>query len=537
MLAVSGRGVLEPVGGKYPYVCLISIARPAPWHRRPAFPAHASAYLYSNAAWINPCWGRSGRLTWGMRPVFLFALAATLATAVHGQDRVLDRVATHAPALEVVSRKIWESPELGFHEDRSSLLLQEELRAAGFSVKSAMAGMPTAFVAEFGSGKPVIALLGEFDALPGLSQKDTSSRAPVQHGAAGHGCGHNLLGSASALAAIAIKEEMQAAGTKGTLRYYGTPAEEGGGGKIYMIHAGLFQDVDAVLTWHPGSVNEVNLGSNLAVDSALFRFYGTPAHAAIAPFRGRSALDGAMIMLNAVEMLREHVPQEARIHYVITNGGSAPNVVPAFAEVSLMARHPQMDTLAGIWERIVKCAQAGALASETRIELAQQSARANVVPNDTLASVMGRAMQKAGGYTYSPDERKFAEEIRKTLDPPVDFQEPAEIRADKSAPQGMASSDFGDVSWNVPSVEFTTATFPSGVSPHTWQAAACSGTSIGRKGMLVAARTLALGAMELYTQPALLQAARADFDKRRHGLGWKTLIPADAKAPVNGPAK
>ena len=310
---------------------------------------------------------------------FLFSLAGVVAGA-DSPDSVLPRVAAHAERFGSISRQIWETPELGFHENKSSALLQLELRANGFEVKADLAGMPTAFSATFGSGKPVIAILGEFDALPGLSQKDQPTLAPVEAGAPGHGCGHNLLGSASALAVVAVKEEMQARGLKGTIRYYGTPAEEGGGGKIYMIHAGLFMDVDAVLSWHPSDSNSVNLGSMLANNGGKFRFYGRASHAAAGPERGRSALDGAMIMLNAVEFLREHVPQETRIHYVITNGGSAPNVVPAFAEVSLVARHPDAQVLDGIWERIMKCAQAGALASETRLEFVQGTNYANPLP-------------------------------------------------------------------------------------------------------------------------------------------------------------
>src|SRR5579883_642355 len=302
------------------------------------------------------------------KPALALLAAAALAPAA---DTVLDHVSAHADHFGDISRQIWESPELGFHETKSSALLQQELKANGFTVNTNVAGMPTGFVAEFGSGKPVIALMGEFDALPGLSQKESPVLDPVVAGAPGHGCGHNLLGSASALAAVAIKEEMQARGLKGTIRYYGTPAEEGGGGKIYMIHAGLFRDVDAVLAWHPSDSNAVNLHSSLANNGGKFRFYGVASHAAAAPERGRSALDGAMIMLNAVEFLREHVPQETRIHYIISNGGSAPNVVPAFAEVNLVARHPDAEVLNGIWDRIVKCAQAGALASETRLEFVQ----------------------------------------------------------------------------------------------------------------------------------------------------------------------
>jgi len=464
-----------------------------------------------------------------MRTLSLLAIAIPAWAA----DDVLTRVAAHADHFGAVSRQIWQTPELGFHENRSSALLRQELTANGFTVKADLAGMPTAFTAEWGAGAPVIALMGEFDALPGLSQQDTPTQSPVTEGAPGQGCGHNLLGSASALAAVAIKEEIEARGLKGTIRYYGTPAEEGGGGKIYMIHAGLFKDVDAVLAWHPGDANEVNLGSNLANNGGLFRFYGVAAHAAAAPERGRSALDGAMIMLNAVEMLREHVPSATRIHYIITNGGSAPNVVPAFAEVSLVARHPDANVLDGIWERIMKCAQAGALASETRAEFEQGTTYANRLPNDVLADVLSRAMQKAGGYSYTPEEQKFADELQKSLTNSADRPKPDTVKTDKSAPPGVASSDAGDVSWNVPLAQLTAATFVPGVSAHTWQAAACAGTSIGRKGMVVAARTLALGAIELFENPDEVKAARAAFEKRRAGRKWTTRITPDSKPRLN----
>ncbi len=463
-----------------------------------------------------------------MRTVLLIFLAFMPAAA-----DVLSSVAAHADRFGAVSRQIWEAAELGFHETKSSNLLQTELRTNGFAVESAVAGMPTAFTASWGSGKPVIVLLGEFDALPGLSQKDIPTQEPVQPGAPGHGCGHNLLGSASALAAVAIKEEMQSRGIKGTIRYYGTPAEEGGGGKIYMIHAGLFKDVDAVLTWHPGDANRVNLGSNLAINGGRFRFYGVASHAAAAPDRGRSALDGAMIMLNAVEMLREHVPQETRIHYVITNGGSAANIVPAFAEVSLMARNPSATVLAGVWDRIIKCAQAGALASETRFEFEQSTNYANTLPNDALAAALSRAMRKSGGYEYTPQERAFAETLQKSLDDSRKTMPPDQVQTDQSEAAGSASSDVGDVSWVVPTAQFTAATFVPGVGAHTWQAAACAGSSVGRKGMIVAARTLALAAVELFETPAELDAAKTAFEKRRAGREWTTHIVAGSNPPLD----
>ncbi len=467
------------------------------------------------------------------RCTFLTVLIAPSVSSGANDDGVLARVAAHAGRFGAVSRQIWETPEFGFQESKSSALLQQELRANGFEIQSGVAGMPTAFIASFGSGKPVIALMGEFDALPGLSQRDVPEQSPAAAGAPGHACGHNLLGAASALAAVAIKEELQTRGIKGTIRYYGTPAEEGGGGKIYMIHAGLFRDVDAVLAWHPMDANNVSLHSLLANTGGKFRFYGIASHAAAGPERGRSALDGALIMLNAVEFLREHVPQETRIHYVITNGGSAANIVPAFAEISLTARHPDAGMLDGIWTRIMKCAQAGALASETRMEFEQGSSYSNVLPNDALAAVLGRAMQKAGGYEYSADERQFAAALQKTLGAAVRAPGPEKVSISNDEGTGAASSDAGDVSWVVPSASFEAATFVPGVVPHTWQAAACAGSSIGRKGMLVAARTLALAGVDLFENPAEVRAAKDAYEKRLAGRAWTTHIPKTAKPPLN----
>ena len=465
-----------------------------------------------------------------MRPLLILFCTATVFAA---DDGVLAHVAAHAEHFGEVSHQIWEMPELGFHETKSSALLRQELARSGFDGHAGVAGMPTAFTASYGSGKPVIVILGEFDALPGLSQKDSAEQSPVTAGAPGHGCGHNLLGSASALAAVAIKEEMEARRLKGTIRYYGSPAEEGGGGKIYMIHAGLFRDVDVVLAWHPYDLNNVDLGSTLANDGGRFRFYGIASHAAMAPERGRSALDGAMIMLNAVEFLREHVPQETRIHYIITNGGSAPNIVPAFAEVSLIARHPDAGELNNIWARVMKCAQAGALASETRMEFVQGMNYANILPNDTLDDLLGRAMRKAGGFEYSPAEQEFAGKIQKTLGPDDHRPGPETLHISHDEGFTFASTDAGDVSWVVPMGSFNTATFVPGVTPHTWQAAACAGSSIGRKGMVVAARILALAAVDLLENPAEVEAAKAAFQKRLAGRTWTTHIAKDAKPPLD----
>jgi aminobenzoyl-glutamate utilization protein B len=467
-----------------------------------------------------------------MRPLLLLLLAASAPLLADDKSTLLQAMDARAAHYGDVSRKVWEFAELGFKEDRSAELLKGELRAAGFSVTGNVAGMPTAFTATWGHGKPVIAIMGEYDALPGLSQDDTPERKPLVNGGPGHGCGHNLLGTASLFAAVTIKEWLAANKIAGTIRFYGTPAEEGGDGKLYMIRAGVFQDVDTVLSWHPADQNGASLKSSLAIISAKFRFHGKPAHASASPDAGRSALDGLMIAANAVEFLREHVPDSTRIHYVITNGGAAPNIVPDYAELFLYARHPSMPTLDGIWERVLKCAQAGALASETRMEMELINSSYNTLPNDALAALVDKNMRLVGGVTYTREEQAFAETIRKTLldrTRPIGSQETVEP---PSEGKGEASTDAGDVSWTLPMAEMTAATFVPGVPAHSWQSAACAGMSIGRKGMVVAAKSLVLTAVDLFTDPKQVALAKASFEKRRAGYEYLSRIPAGQKPPL-----
>jgi aminobenzoyl-glutamate utilization protein B len=377
----------------------------------------------------------------------------------------------------------------------------------------------------------VIAILGEYDALPGLSQEAAPERKTRVSGGAGHGCGHNLLGSASALAAVAVKEYLAGRKLSGTIRFYGTPAEEGGGGKIYMLRAGAFQDADVALTWHPGSQNRAGLRSSLANISAKFRFYGRPAHAAGSPERGRSALDALMVMNHAVDLLREHVPESTRIHYIITHGGAAPNVVPDFAEAYYYARHPQMPALDGIWQRIVKCAEAGALATETRMEMELVNSVYNVLPNDALAALLDRNLRAVGGMKYTAEEQAFAERLAKTFGGEAALGSQERVLAPDEG-YGSGSTDVGDVSWALPTGQFSTATFVPGTPGHSWQSAACAGTTIGRKGMVIAAKTLALTAVDLVADPKQVEAARASFEKRRAGHVYRSRVPADQKPPL-----
>lgn len=456
------------------------------------------------------------------------------ATAQDDRDRILQNIESRAAHFGELSRKIWDFAELGYKETRSAELLKSELRSAGFQIQDNIASISTAFTASWGSGSPVIGILGEYDALPGLSQDAIPEKKPLVAGAAGHGCGHNLLGAASALAAIALKDFLTERKLSGTIRFYGTPAEEGGGGKIYMARAGAFRDCDLILAWHPGGQNYAGWRNSLATISAKFRFRGKAAHAAISPDQGRSALDAVALMNHAVELLREHVPESTRMHYIVTHGGAAPNIVPDFAELYYQARYPDMPVLDGIWSRIVKCAEAAALATETQLEMEIINSTYNVLPNDTLNTLLDRNLRTVGGVRYSMEEQTFAERIRATFStegsPPLGSE--AQIQTADAA-RDSGSSDVGDVSWLVPTGHLWTATFVPGTSLHSWQSTACSGTSIGRKGMLVAAKTLALTAADVFLEPKKLELVRSDFNRRRGTAEYRSRIPPNQKPPLN----
>ena len=460
-------------------------------------------------------------------------LAALHCLSAAAQNAVIEAVETRAEHFGQVSRQIWENPELGFHETRSSALLRDELKAAGFRITENVAGLPTAFVAEWGSGKPVIGIIGEYDALPGLSQEVLPERKARVEGAPGHGCGHNLFGSASALAAVVVKEQIEKRGLKGTLRFYGTPAEEGGGGKIYMIRAGAFKDADAVLVWHPFDRNQADANPWLANISANIHFEGLAAHAAAAPDAGRSALDAVELTAHAINMLREHVPQETRMHYIITNGGQAANIVPAQAEMKLLVRHPSQKTLESIWERVLNCAQAGALATGTTMRFSIQSAYSNIMHTPALVSLLDRNLREAGGVRTRPKSAaspKRSGVICRTLD-----RSGAGKRIHNSAPaNGVALRLYGCGRRQpvVPTGHFLAATFPPGTPLHTWMSTAAAGSSLGREGMAVAAKTLALSATELFANPALVAQARSEWEKARGGQEYRSLLPMDKKPPV-----
>jgi aminobenzoyl-glutamate utilization protein B len=457
-------------------------------------------------------------------------------SALSGQDDkagVLSAIDANRERAGKVALEIWEFAEVGYQETRSSALLQRQLREAGFSVEAGVAGMPTAFVATYGSGNPVIGILAEFDALPGITQQATPERTPAPQKDAGHACGHHLFGTASTFAAIAVKSWLAENKKAGTIRVYGTPAEEGGAGKVYMVREGLFKDVDVVLHWHASDRNDGSHSTSLANKSAKFRFHGVSAHAAGAPERGRSALDGVEAMNHMVNMLREHVPQDTRIHYVITQGGSAPNVIPDFAEVFYYVRHPDPQQVQAIFERVAKAAEGAALGTGTRVEHEIIHGIYAVLPNEPLARAMDANLRRVGGVRYDAAERAFAETLRRSLgENPPPVESAAEIAPFQFYRSG-GSTDVADVSWVVPTAGLRTATWVPGTPSHSWQAVAAGGTTIGVKGMIVAAKTLALTAVDLFTTPPLIEEAKAAYRKQLPP-GWKYQpLLGDRKPPLD----
>lgn len=433
-----------------------------------------------------------------------------------------------------IALQIWNYAEVGYKEVKSSALHQKTLSDNGFIVEAGVADIPTSFVATYGSGKPVIGILAEFDALPGLAQNATSEKSTIEGQNAGHGCGHHLFGTASVAAAIELKKLMAEGKLKGTIKLYGCPAEEGGSGKVYMVRAGLFNNVDVVIHWHPGNDNEVTMTSALANSSAKFRFHGLSAHAAAAPERGRSALDGVESMNYMVNMMREHIPQETRIHYVITNGGKAPNVVPDFAEVYYYVRHPKRDQVKDIFERVVNAAKGAALGTGTSVDYEIIGGTHDLLLNKTLGEVMQKDLEKVGGVNYTADEIAFAKKIQATFTfPAPDLSVATTIKPLNLSPDaGGGSTDVGDVSYVVPTVGMSAATWVPGVPAHSWQAVACGGTDIGIKGMMVAAKTMALTAIDLYTNQQLIDKATEEFKSQLGNYQYKALL-GDRKPALN----
>jgi aminobenzoyl-glutamate utilization protein B len=470
--------------------------------------------------------------------IFILALTANAQTKPNALETLKELTVAGIQAkndtYKQTALEIWNYAELGYKETKSSAVLQKLLKENDFKVEAGVAGIPTAFVATYGSGKPVIGILAEYDALPGLAQEAVPEKKTIEGQKGGHGCGHHLFGTASVAAGIAIKDLIASKKFTGTIKVFGCPAEEGGSGKVYMVREGLFNDLDAAIHWHPDSENEVTMTSALANKSAKFRFRGLSAHAAMAPEKGRSALDALEAMNYMVNMMREHVPQETRIHYVITDGGKAPNVVPDYAEVYYYVRHPNRGEVVSIFDRVVKAAEGAAIGTETKMEYEIIGGTYDLLINRTLAEVMHENMEKIGGFTYTADEAAFAKKIQSTLT----FTTPAINSVGTIKPllikmdAGGGSTDVGDVSYVVPTVGAETATWAPGVPAHSWQAVACGGTELGIKGMMLAAKTMALTAIDLYTNPATITKAKEELTQAVGDYKYKALL-GDRKPALN----
>ena len=464
-------------------------------------------------------------------------------------------VDAHAHTYTSVSDYIWDHPEVNFHEDLSAAAIREQLEENGFTVTDLLGGMPNAFRAQYGSGRPVIAYLGEFDALSALSQKaGCAVKESIVSGGPGHGCGHNLLGVGALGAAIAVKELIEAGKLRGTVVYFGTPAEETGSAKTFLARDGYFDGIDAMLTWHPWDYTGIWPGSSLANVKMIFRFKGQSAHAAGSPELGRSALDALELMNVGVQFLREHVPEDTRIHYAITNaGGASPNVVQASAEAVYLVRSPRLADLEGIKQRVIDCARGAAIMTGTTMEMEFVKGCSNILPNTTMEETLVKCLHAIGVPAYDEEELALARSLHDALESPEKTLAKItrlcsnKVKREVMAHQGeplytfiaphtptdtpliTVSTDSGDASWCAPTSQISVAAWAADTPAHTWQAVAIGKSSIAHKAMLYAAKTLGLAGAALMNDAQLLAQAQEEFRGRTEASPYICPIPAGVK--------
>jgi aminobenzoyl-glutamate utilization protein B len=453
-------------------------------------------------------------------------------TVNQNKTAVIQSVDRHQQELISISDKIWAYAETALREDKSAKELADYAEAQGFTVKRALAGMPTAFTAEFGSGKPIIGIMGEFDALPGISQKAQPTKEALNTGAPGHGCGHNLFGAGSLGAAVAIKELIQQGKLKGTIRFYGTPAEESVGGKIYMARDGLFADLDVCLDWHPDVEIAASTQSSQAMVDFIVEFKGKAAHAAADPWNGRSAVDGLEAFTDGVNMLREHVRPSVRMHYAIMNGGDVPNVVPEYAKVWMWVRDSKREGVEVVFARVKEIAEGAAKIAGVESKVTVLTGDYELLVNRTGATALQKNLEFLGPIEYTAEEIAFAKKIQEVqggeqtgLDGKIH-----PLKETQEHPTG-GSTDVGDISWIVPEITLVATTAPANTAWHGWSVVACGGMSIGHKGMKLAAKSLAMTMVDLFESEQLRKDVRAEFDKRKGGHIYKAYIP-EGPAPV-----
>jgi len=448
-------------------------------------------------------------------------------TAVNpNKTAVIQSVDKHQQELISVSDKIWAYAETALRENKSSKELADYAEAQGFRLKRGVAGMPTAFTAEYGSGKPIIGIMGEFDALPGISQKAQPTKEALNPGAAGHGCGHNLFGAGSLGAAVAIKELMQQGKLKGTVRFYGTPAEESVGGKIYMARDGLFADLDVCLDWHPDVEIAASTQSSQAMVDFIVEFKGKAAHAAADPWNGRSAVDGLEAFTDGINMLREHVRPSVRMHYAIMSGGDVPNVVPEYAKIWMWVRDSKREGVETVFSRVKEIAQGAAMIAGVEAKVTVQTGDYELLVNRTGASALQKNLEILGPINYTAEEIAFAKKIQEVqggeqigLDGKIH-----PLKETQEHPTG-GSTDVGDISWIVPEITLIATTAPPNTAWHGWSVVACGGMSIGHKGMVLAAKSLAMTMVDLFENEQLRKDVRTEFEQRKGSHVYKAYIP------------
>ena len=474
------------------------------------------------------------------------------------KERALEVIEEKKALLWPMSDTLWDHPETGFHERYAAELYGKTLEQEGFQVERELAGIPTAFSGTYGQGGPVIGFLGEFDALPGLSQAaGADEKRPVEENGPGHGCGHNLLGVGSLAAAIALKHYLQDSGLPGTVKFFGCPAEENGSGKGFMARDGVFNGVDIAFSWHPGEVNSVSTESTMANYQISYRFQGVSAHAAMSPELGRSALDALELMNVGVQFLREHVPTDTRIHYAITDtGGNAPGVVQSHAQALYLLRAVQLPQVKELYQRVNQIARGAAMMTGTEVEITFIKSCSNMLINTELNQLMQRNLVEVAPVQLEEEDLELARRIRETLGPVhsyfdtvaaeiTDPEERARVAADADSlvhrivlplareRQGFVSSDVGDVSWNCPVAQINAATMPAGVPMHSWQMVAVGKSAMAKKGMLYAAKVMAGSAIDALEDPEIIRRAREKFCQRTGGQKYASPIPPEVKPRID----
>ncbi|GAA0724735.1 M20 family metallopeptidase [Aquimarina litoralis] len=446
-------------------------------------------------------------------------------------------VEKHQKELIAISDQIWALAETAFEENQSSKLLADYAEKQGFKVERGVAGMPTAFVASYGSGKPVISVLGEFDALPGISQKAQPTKAALTEGGAGHGCGHNLFGAGSLGAAIAVKELIESGKIKGTVKFFGTPSEEKYFGKIWMVREGLWDGVDANISWHPSASTKADVQSSLALVDFKVEFFGQAAHASADPWNGRSASDALELYTTGINYYREHVKPTVRMHYHIQDGGQVVNVVPDYSRLWMRVRDTKRSGMMPVYERVKKMAEGAAIMANVDYKISLISGIYEVLVNREGGKLMQQNLELLGPITYTDEEIAFGKKIQEvTKKEQVGMDSAINPLEETKEHPGGGSTDVGDVSWNVPNINLGVTTAPKDTPWHSWAVVACGGMSIGHKGMLYASKAMAMTMTDLYEDPKALEKVKAEYKERKGDEVYEAIVP-EGPPPIPSDSK